>query len=1019
MLLLLWVSIIGRISVVVGANSYSRDDFPTGFVFGSGSSAYQVEGAANIDGRTPSIWDTFTHAGKIHGDTGDVACDEYHKYKEDVKLMAETGLEAYRFSISWSRLIPNGRGPVNPKGLEYYNNLINELVIHGIQPHITLHHSNFPQALENKYGGWVSPQMVKDFTAFADVCFREFGDRVKHWTTMNELNVFVILGYDAGFAPPCRCSPTFGVHCLEGNSSTEPYIAIHHMLLAHASAFRLYEKKYKVKQHGFIGINIYSVGFSPLTESTKDEIATQRANDFFLGWILDPLIFGDYPNIMKTKAGSRIPTFTSIESKKIKGAFDFIGLNYYMSAYITDLSISLKLESRDFFTDAAIMFACMNFFYLFIFFPLMPYGLVGVLEYIKQHYGNPAIYIHENGQRSQRNSSLEDWSRVSYLNAYIGSLLDAIRNGSDVRGYFQWSFLDVFELTDGYGSSFGLYYVDLEDSNLRRIPKLSASWGGVMGSSVDPLGLEEDVSPRHLEVLKKRPFMGSPKMGLLKACPPLTLTMLAWNCRGLGSPDAINELVGLVKMWKPECVFLLETKCMRKIMEKLSKKLKFENCYSLYKEKKVFGTNLEQIILECGYPWLFIGDLKKSQRKQRSLVAGTSKENDYFKRFRIRMLCGRRNNKASFGQMHKSIESLKDELRDIQVREDMGGDPNFIRPNITSSYNEDILAVFFREEIRETVISLVQECFIKGQVPTVLNKTLIVLIPKDHVHKVKKHKGKNGLMLVKIDLKKAYAYLEWSFLDVGRIQCIKLSKAVLAVSHLLYADDMLLSCKANNINAANLNNSLSKYSMWFGQQSNPDKSNIFFSPRTKSVIRKKVNVILGFKEMGARVVYLGNALLFSHKRAKEYDKVKGRVHLHLEGWQSKLLSITGKATLLRRFWWGVDPRKDRFLALKSWTTLCSPKEDGNELKPLAKENKDVSCWNCVADLRFKDGSHLLAFWSKWGGQMDSWNCGSVFQHRHLQVLLVGSLLQQGRLRSPLEVELEALNWATSFAEAKN
>ncbi|KAL7186716.1 hypothetical protein ACSBR2_028444 [Camellia fascicularis] len=159
--------------------------------------------------------------------------------------MVETGLEAYRFSISWLRLIPNGRGPVNPKGLEYYNNLINELVKHGIQPHATMH-IDVPQVLEDEYGGWLSRKMVGDFIAYAEVCFREFGDRVLHWTTVNEGNVFVIGGYDIGGIPPQRCSAPFGINCSKGNSSTEPYIAAHHILLAHSSAARLYKQKYQV-----------------------------------------------------------------------------------------------------------------------------------------------------------------------------------------------------------------------------------------------------------------------------------------------------------------------------------------------------------------------------------------------------------------------------------------------------------------------------------------------------------------------------------------------------------------------------------------------------------------------------------------------------------------------------------------------------------------------------------------------------------------------------------------------------
>ncbi|KAI7992325.1 putative beta-glucosidase 23 [Camellia lanceoleosa] len=380
-------------------SNFSRHDFPLPphFVFGSGTSAYQVEGAAFEDGRTFSIWDTFAHAGN-EGATGDIACDSYHKYKEDIQLMVETGLEAYRFSISLPRLIPNGRGAVNPKGLEYYNNLINELIRHGIQPHATLVHYDLPQALEDEYGGCLSPKFVKDFMAYTEVCFREFGNRVLYWTTFNEVNVFVLGGYDVGITPPKRCSFPFGINCSKGNSSSEPYIVAHNILLAHASAANLYKKKYQGRQQGFIGINVFAYWYIPSTDATEDVIATQRANDFYIGWIINPLVFGDYPKIVKKNAGSRIQEFTKVESKLVKG------------------------------------------------------------------------------QQTRRNSTLHDSARVKYLHGFIGSLLDAVRNGSNARGYFTWSFLDVYELLDGYGSCFGLYYVDLDDKDLKRYPKLSAHW---------------------------------------------------------------------------------------------------------------------------------------------------------------------------------------------------------------------------------------------------------------------------------------------------------------------------------------------------------------------------------------------------------------------------------------------------------------------------------------------------------------------------------------------------------------
>ncbi|KAJ7961780.1 Beta-glucosidase [Quillaja saponaria] len=461
---------------VFAADNFSRDDFPSDFVFGASTSAYQVEGAADQDGRKPSIWDTFAHAGNMHGANGDVASDVYHKYKEDVQLMAAMGLEAYRFSISWSRVIPDGKGPVNPKGLEYYNNFINELTSHGIEPHVTLHHNDLPQALEDDYGGWISQNIVKDFTEYADLCFRTFGDRVKYWTTVNEINVFALGGYDRGILPPQRCSSPFGVNCSRGNSSTEPYMATHHILLAHGSAARLYRKKYQDRQHGFIGINIFSYWFVPLTNTVEDVTATERANDFYVGWILNPLVFGDYPDIIKKNAGSRIPAFTKAESNLVKGSYDFLGVNCYNALYVKENPRTLQMEVRDVNADMAIELKSIQNDTSAFEFPVTPWALQKVLEYLKQKYDNPPVFIHENGQRTRRNSSLVDWPRVKYLHGYIGGLLDALRNGSNVRGYFVWSFVDAFELLDGYESSYGLYYIGLDDPDLKRKPKLSAYW---------------------------------------------------------------------------------------------------------------------------------------------------------------------------------------------------------------------------------------------------------------------------------------------------------------------------------------------------------------------------------------------------------------------------------------------------------------------------------------------------------------------------------------------------------------
>ncbi|KAK6286144.1 hypothetical protein POUND7_012323 [Theobroma cacao] len=299
--------------------------------------------------------------------------------QEDVKLMAEMGLDAYRFSISWSRLIPNGRGPVNPKGLEFYNNLIAELISHGILPHVTLNNYDLPQALEDEYGGWIDRRIVKDFTAYADVCFREFGDRVSYWTTVNEPNVFAIGGYDQGISPPKHCSSPFGTNCTRGNSCSEPYIAVHNILLAHASAARLYRIKYQGKQQGFIGLSIFAFGAVPSTNSTEDVMATQK-NGGLLYWLVflssrwpsklfspcriaNPLVFGDYPDAMKKFVGSRMPSFTNHESELVRGSFDFLGVMHYSTFNVQDSPGSLELKQRDFDMDIAASISSMFFTY--------------------------------------------------------------------------------------------------------------------------------------------------------------------------------------------------------------------------------------------------------------------------------------------------------------------------------------------------------------------------------------------------------------------------------------------------------------------------------------------------------------------------------------------------------------------------------------------------------------------------------------------------------------------------------
>ncbi|CAH8256386.1 unnamed protein product [Arabidopsis lyrata] len=307
---------------------------------------WKWEGAVAEDGRKPSVWDTFCHSQYNQGNNGDITCDGYHnhKYKEDVKLMVDTNLDAFRFSMSWSRLIPNRKGPVNQKGLQFYKNLIQELINHGIEPYVTLHHFDHPQYLEDEYGGWLNHTIVEDFTAYADVCFREFGNHVKFWTTINEGNIFSIGGYSIGDSPPGRCSKP-DQNCLSGNSSTEPYIVGHNLLLAHASVSRLYKQKYKL----------------------------------------------------------------------------YIGINHYLAASITNSKLKPSISGNpDFFSDMNVF---LSFFANFSSseYDVAPWAVEAVLEYVKQSYGNPPVYILENGRPIKQDSQLKekDTPRTEFLQAYI------------------------------------------------------------------------------------------------------------------------------------------------------------------------------------------------------------------------------------------------------------------------------------------------------------------------------------------------------------------------------------------------------------------------------------------------------------------------------------------------------------------------------------------------------------------------------------------------------------------------
>lgn len=470
---------------------FGRKSFPPGFTFGAGTSAYQVEGGAKEGGKGPSIWDTFTHKhpDKISDhNNGDIAIDSYHRYKEDVKQLKIMGMDAYRFSIAWTRILPNGnlKGGISQDGIDYYNKLINELLENGIRPFVTLFHWDVPQVLEDEYGGFLDRKIVDDFKDYCEVCFREFGDRVKHWVTVNEPWTFSSMAYGLGMHAPGRCSKELG--CAVGDSLKEPYIVSHNLILAHGSAFRLYEDKFKADQKGEVGIALVVQWYKSYSNSHPDFEAANRGFDFIFGWYMEPLLYGDYPFNMRALVRDRLPYFTTKEVEMIKGSYDFIGVNYYSARYAENIQISAdyipKYNLQDSYVKELaekgnIPIGVLEGEWIYVY----PEGIKDALMEIKHRYSNPKIYITENGtceiddakNRLTLQEALDDKERVTYYALHLSKVKEAIRNGVDVQGFFAWALMDNFEWSYGYTNRFGLVYIDYKN-NLKRYPKLSSKW---------------------------------------------------------------------------------------------------------------------------------------------------------------------------------------------------------------------------------------------------------------------------------------------------------------------------------------------------------------------------------------------------------------------------------------------------------------------------------------------------------------------------------------------------------------
>jgi beta-glucosidase len=417
-----------------------RRAFPETFLFGAATAAYQIEGSPLADGAGPSIWHRFSHTpGRTHnGDTGDVACDHYRRWKDDVALMRELGLRAYRFSISWSRILPDGTGAVNERGVDFYSRLVDELLENGIQPMVTLYHWDLPAALDDR-GGWLNRDVSWWFADYAQVMFRALDDRVAQWVTLNEPWVITDGGYLHGVMAPGH------------RSAFEAPLASHNLLRAHAAAVKAYRGVGKNE----IGIVVNLEPKYPASDSEEDAAAVQRADAYFNRQYLDPLFFGTYPTELQEMFGEAWPNLW--DASELQVPFDFLGINYYKRG-ITRNDPSTWIERATRVDNPRATVTTLNW-------EVYPPGLTDILVWVQERYGPIPLYVTENGAAFYdppvaEHGRIDDPLRIDYLQKHLHAVLDANDRGADVRGYFVWSLLDNYEWSAGYAQRFGIVHVD-------------------------------------------------------------------------------------------------------------------------------------------------------------------------------------------------------------------------------------------------------------------------------------------------------------------------------------------------------------------------------------------------------------------------------------------------------------------------------------------------------------------------------------------------------------------------------